>query len=99
MTCYHPCKAIAVMGFVCLLLLNGSHQRGEPPVAGTTTTANVETKSGGIFDSGDAGGGRGKVVHPEWHLNYMSKRRVPNGPDPIHNRYCLLSSLVEIITS
>lgn len=26
------------------------------------------------------------------HLNYVSKRRVPNGPDPIHNRYSTFSS-------
>ncbi|KAF5726784.1 hypothetical protein HS088_TW22G00466 [Tripterygium wilfordii] len=27
------------------------------------------------------------VYNPELNLNYMmSKRRVPNGPDPIHNR-------------
>ncbi|XP_010272153.1 PREDICTED: CLAVATA3/ESR (CLE)-related protein 25-like [Nelumbo nucifera] len=25
-------------------------------------------------------------VQPDLDLNYMSKRRVPNGPDPIHNR-------------
>ncbi|RVW46456.1 CLAVATA3/ESR (CLE)-related protein 25 [Vitis vinifera] len=26
------------------------------------------------------------AVHQDWDLNYVSKRRVPNGPDPIHNR-------------
>ncbi|OWM76005.1 CLAVATA3/ESR (CLE)-related protein 25-like [Punica granatum] len=26
------------------------------------------------------------VPRPESDVNYMSKRRVPNGPDPIHNR-------------
>lgn len=29
--------------------------------------------------------------HQDFHLNYVSKRRVPNGPDPIHNRYIFLS--------
>ncbi|XP_022752241.1 uncharacterized protein LOC111300952 [Durio zibethinus] len=24
--------------------------------------------------------------HQDFHLNYVSKRRVPTGPDPIHNR-------------
>ncbi|KAK4786204.1 hypothetical protein SAY86_002893 [Trapa natans] len=24
--------------------------------------------------------------HPQSDLNYTSKRRVPNGPDPIHNK-------------
>ncbi|KAM7508083.1 hypothetical protein LguiA_018536 [Lonicera macranthoides] len=26
------------------------------------------------------------AVHRDYGLNYVSKRRVPNGPDPIHNR-------------
>lgn len=26
-------------------------------------------------------------AHQDMDLNYVSKRRVPNGPDPIHNRY------------
>ncbi|XP_051118468.1 CLAVATA3/ESR (CLE)-related protein 25 [Andrographis paniculata] len=36
-------------------------------------------------------GGRGKqqgssIHHQDININYVSKRRVPNGPDPIHNR-------------
>lgn len=27
--------------------------------------------------------------NPTMDINYMSKRRVPNGPDPIHNRHLL----------
>lgn len=27
------------------------------------------------------------ALHPKSGLIYVSKRRVPNGPDPIHNRY------------
>ena len=35
---------------------------------------------------------RGKAVdHAELDINNMSKRRVPNGPDPIHNRFVNLS--------
>ncbi|KMT07211.1 hypothetical protein BVRB_6g155330 [Beta vulgaris subsp. vulgaris] len=31
--------------------------------------------------------GRGKLLaRTEVDINYMSKRKVPNGPDPIHNR-------------
>ncbi|KAE8667567.1 Detected protein of unknown function [Hibiscus syriacus] len=31
--------------------------------------------------------GKGKLnYHQDFHFNYVSKRRVPNGPDPIHNR-------------
>ena len=31
------------------------------------------------------------VIRRQLDLNYMSKRRVPNGPDPIHNRYLHVS--------
>ncbi|KAK8627334.1 hypothetical protein V6N13_134947 [Hibiscus sabdariffa] len=34
----------------------------------------------------DSGKGKPGLVHHRMDLNYMSKRRVPNGPDPIHNR-------------
>jgi len=35
--------------------------------------------------------GRGKLLGtPRMDINYMSKRRVPNGPDPIHNRYAMV---------
>lgn len=34
----------------------------------------------------DLGKGKSTLVHQRLDLNYMSKRRVPNGPDPIHNR-------------
>ncbi|CAO2829095.1 unnamed protein product [Amaranthus hypochondriacus] len=31
--------------------------------------------------------GRGKIIpHSKVDMYYMSKRKVPNGPDPIHNR-------------
>ncbi|KAK5838632.1 hypothetical protein PVK06_007366 [Gossypium arboreum] len=33
----------------------------------------------------DLGKGKSTLVHQRLDLNYMSKRRVPNGPDPIHN--------------
>ncbi|KAK8673568.1 hypothetical protein V6N13_111895 [Hibiscus sabdariffa] len=34
---------------------------------------------------------KGKLnSHQDFHFNYVSKRRVPNGPDPIHNRYRFL---------
>lgn len=32
------------------------------------------------------------VIRRQLDLNYMSKRRVPNGPDPIHNRYLYMST-------
>lgn len=44
----------------------------------TTTTTTVKLRPEGSFKPID-----------RTNLNYMSKRRVPNGPDPIHNRYYL----------
>lgn len=41
----------------------------------TTTTTTVKLRPEGSFKPLD-----------RTNLNYMSKRRVPNGPDPIHNR-------------
>lgn len=32
--------------------------------------------------------------HEDFHLNYVSKRRVPSGPDPIHNRYILQPKII-----
>ncbi|KAK8529497.1 hypothetical protein V6N13_102411 [Hibiscus sabdariffa] len=37
-------------------------------------------------DGQGKGKGKSTLVHQRMDLNYMSKRRVPNGPDPIHNR-------------
>lgn len=32
------------------------------------------------------------IIHSKINFNFMSiKRRVPNGPDPIHNRYICLN--------
>lgn len=67
---------LALVGFIFLLLVGNQE-------SGRTT---FSTQSGGNFKQVDMG--REKLVdHPELDLNYMSKRRVPNGPDPIHNRY------------
>ena len=31
--------------------------------------------------------------HQDFHLNYVSKRRIPSGPDPIHNRCIFFSQI------
>lgn len=57
--------------------------------------ANQATKSTKVITISSAGnlkhmkltGRERHAVHQDWDLNYVSKRRVPNGPDPIHNRY------------
>ncbi|KAM0987341.1 hypothetical protein ACFX13_011681 [Malus domestica] len=73
---FHPVvecflRTLAVVGFICLLLVGTLETQG-----GTSTAASKHTDAVG----------RGKLVHPDLNFNYMSKRRVPNGPDPIHNR-------------
>lgn len=49
----------------------------------------------GVLENGRTNMKKNKVmqnkVHSHMDLNFKSiKRRVPNGPDPIHNRYCIL---------
>lgn len=55
----------------------------------TTTTA---TRTRGSFKELKVIGRDGPDLHPGSDPNYTSKRRVPNGPDPIHNRYKQLYS-------
>ena len=69
-------RALAVVGFICLLLVATLRSETE------TNSARFETE----YSAAEVIG-REKLVRPELDLNYMSKRRVPNGPDPIHNRY------------
>ncbi|KAK5845842.1 CLAVATA3/ESR (CLE)-related 25 -like protein [Gossypium arboreum] len=49
----------------------------------STTTAKVQHEEEQVKVLGQR---KSNVAHPKQDLNYMSKRRVPNGPDPIHNR-------------
>lgn len=86
---------LVVLGFI-LVLLVGTLQSEENE---TKTTLRTETSSStGKLQEHAKVLGRGKSLidgHPQLDLNYMSKRRVPNGPDPIHNRcgfiYCTFS--------
>ncbi|XP_062111742.1 CLAVATA3/ESR (CLE)-related protein 25-like [Humulus lupulus] len=80
-------RGLAVVGLMWILLA------GTPEgTAGTTpnTKSNLApTESAGKITGKDqvVVEGEEKLVHPKLDLiNYMSKRRVPNGPDPIHNR-------------
>ncbi|RDX98394.1 CLAVATA3/ESR (CLE)-related protein 25, partial [Mucuna pruriens] len=68
-------RALAVVGLVCLLVL-GSLGSGE----GTRQWSAERVKHERVV------GGDKLVNREELDFNYMSKRRVPNGPDPIHNR-------------
>lgn len=68
-------RALVVVGFICFLLVG-------------TLRSETETKSSSLGTEYSAAEviGREKLVRPQLDLNSMSKRRVPNGPDPIHNR-------------
>lgn len=77
--------ALALVGVIFLFTVS-SQQGGRAKIAPTLTS----DRSGENSKQHAYVLGRGNFVdHPELDLNYMSKRRVPNGPDPIHNRYVL----------
>ncbi|KAF3431361.1 hypothetical protein FNV43_RR26092 [Rhamnella rubrinervis] len=74
-SCFSKLLFRALVGFICLLLVATLRSETE------TNSASFETE----YSAAEVIG-REKLVRPELDLNYMSKRRVPNGPDPIHNR-------------
>lgn len=88
--------ALAVVGLVCLVVfgsLGGSSGggTGQQPTTATQWSSERLNK----HDKQVAVVGKDhKLVnnHAELDFNYMSKRRVPNGPDPIHNRFVYLIS-------
>lgn len=59
--------------------------------ATTTTTTTVKVASTEIFRDRKLIQREKLHVHQDLNLHYVSKRRVPNGPDPIHNRYVHIS--------
>lgn len=71
----------AVVGLVCLLVL-GSLGSGEGTRQPTTTQWSKES----VKHERVVGSDNKPINRAELDFNYMSKRRVPNGPDPIHNR-------------
>ena len=78
--------AIAMLAFVCLVSVSVATLESANK-ATTTLTVQSSTNTGNLKHEVDVG--KEKLVYnPELDFNYMmSKRRVPNGPDPIHNRY------------
>ncbi|KAJ0038093.1 hypothetical protein Pint_23108 [Pistacia integerrima] len=72
--------AVAVAGFILLLLI-GSLESG-----GNKAATTLSTQFQGNRDHVDSLGREKSIDHQKLDLNHMSKRRVPNGPDPIHNR-------------
>jgi hypothetical protein len=77
--------ALALVGVVFLFLVD-NQESGRGKMAPTSTT----THSVGNFKHADVMGREKLVDHPELDFNYISKRKVPNGPDPIHNRYIFI---------
>lgn len=75
------------------ILVNGGTTSAVPAAATTSTSIRSN------FNHFKATRRDGPILHPELDPNYMSKRRVPNGPDPIHNRYYLGFIFIIIITS
>ncbi|KAJ9683531.1 hypothetical protein PVL29_019208 [Vitis rotundifolia] len=55
-------------------------------IANQATKPVITISSTGNFKHMKLIGRERHAVHQDWDLNYVSKRRVPNGPDPIHNR-------------
>ncbi|XAR64987.1 hypothetical protein NMG60_11008903 [Bertholletia excelsa] len=70
--------ALALMGLVWLVLV----EAGE-----AYTTSTISPQPAGSFQNVEVVGKEKVSTHEHVSdLNFMSKRRVPNGPDPIHNR-------------
>ncbi|XP_030499099.2 uncharacterized protein LOC115714513 [Cannabis sativa] len=93
-------RGLAVVGLMWILLAGTTPEgtTGTTTTRTTTTTTSTTphtksnlapTESAGKIKGNDhvVVVGKEKLAHPKLDLiNYMSKRRVPNGPDPIHNR-------------
>lgn len=83
-------RALAVVGLFCLLVIGRSLGSDVP-----ATTLSSSSEKLLKHDDDFAFLGRTKSDHKqhvnqqELDLTYMSKRRVPNGPDPIHNRFVI----------
>ncbi|KAF8399373.1 hypothetical protein HHK36_015238 [Tetracentron sinense] len=71
--------ALAFMSFIWLLSV-------AILASGGTKTITVTASSTGNFKPLEVLGRERPVVHRDLDINYNSKRKVPNGPDPIHNR-------------
>ncbi|XP_028754324.1 CLAVATA3/ESR (CLE)-related protein 25 isoform X2 [Neltuma alba] len=72
-------RALAVVGLVSLLVVGSLGS-----VLGTTLSS--EERLEHEFVLGRTDSDHKHVNQQELDFNHMSKRRVPNGPDPIHNR-------------
>ncbi|KAK4376767.1 hypothetical protein RND71_003063 [Anisodus tanguticus] len=69
---------LVLLGFVWLLLVEVFENGG--------TRMNVHQAEGIMKNSKHMKTHKRNSVHSMIEFNFVSKRRVPNGPDPIHNR-------------
>ncbi|KAK2374876.1 subtilisin CLE36 protein precursor [Trifolium repens] len=80
-------RVLVVVGFVCFMIFGNLVSGGR--TGQTTTRQWSEERVLKHDDEHVVGKDKGVVVvnhDAQLDFNYMSKRRVPNGPDPIHNR-------------
>ncbi|OMO57260.1 hypothetical protein CCACVL1_25875 [Corchorus capsularis] len=88
---------LVVLGFILVLSIGGLPSEANKTKTTLTTQSSsstlgkrheehVKVLGKGESSSSSSSSSSPSVVHPQLDLNYMSKRRVPNGPDPIHNR-------------
>ncbi|XP_022726349.1 CLAVATA3/ESR (CLE)-related protein 25-like [Durio zibethinus] len=88
--------SLMVLGFILVMLVGSLQNEGNKTKTTLTSTDDDQLSSTLTSTSGKlqqeeqvkvlGRAGKSSVVHPPLDLNYMSNRRVPNGPDPIHNR-------------
>lgn len=76
-------RVLVVVGFVCFMFFGSLVSGARTGQTTTSTTTKHDDEQVVVVGNHDA----------QLDFNYMSKRRVPNGPDPIHNRFlfCLIS--------
>ncbi|KAE9613434.1 hypothetical protein Lal_00015923 [Lupinus albus] len=73
-------RALAVVGLVCLLVVGSISTSGRTRLEATQRSSEI------LKHEQVMGRDNKHVNNEELDFNNMSKRRVPNGPDPIHNR-------------
>lgn len=70
-------RSLFLLGFLCLLCV-GMVSNQQRRLATSTV---LSSRSFELI-------GKQRIAgHQASHIHFVSKRRVPNGPDPIHNRY------------
>ncbi|KAL4302989.1 hypothetical protein GQ457_10G025380 [Hibiscus cannabinus] len=81
--------ALVVLGFTLVLSIEVLQSKGHEAktVTGDDHRSRTSATTAELRQQVKVlGKGKSSVAHPKQDLDYMSKRRVPNGPDPIHNR-------------